>query len=239
MIAGVDYDRTFGAILDYEALGRFVLRSMSTTTLVDLACGTGSLLAAVERLNAAVSLVGVDSSESQLQVARAKVAHARFVGVDMLDVLSYRDVCLGEFDCHLGFAFLNTVGLAWRRTLLSRLLHLSAARTLIMEVWNNDDQERRFKPGFWYERSVGGALLRSRFTYVDRGENAIRIEFEFHFEHRVHATASTMYRFSSSALADLAGEVGWVVEGIEDASYRGSGVGSHDVVRLRRGIVNH
>ncbi|MGA2244874.1 MAG: class I SAM-dependent methyltransferase [Verrucomicrobiota bacterium] len=84
--------------------------------LLDFACGTGRVLAAVESL--VDSAEGIDSSENMVALARAKCRKARLkVG----DILSQPELLQNNYDLITAFRFLLNVEPAVQRAVLGKL----------------------------------------------------------------------------------------------------------------------
>jgi SAM-dependent methyltransferase len=234
MIEGTDYDRTFGAFLDYAQLADFVHDAMETTVLVDLACGTGSLLASVARRHSGTRLVGVDLSLNQLEIAKRKIPAATFLHSDICETAIWGEHGGPAFDAHLGFAFLNTVAPDWRRRFLERTARTERAQTLTLEIWNLEHQLRSFPPDVWSDFATARTRGRSRCHHLDADGRRIRIEFEFLTADGVIAVSNEMHRFPVDDLVRDARAAGWRCAWTGHARYRPDGGASHDVVRLER-----
>jgi len=68
---------------------------IGAVSLLDAACGTGNVLAAIRRRRRVIALHGIDRSEAMLRRARTKVPDAQFLPGDLNAELPYAD---GSFD---------------------------------------------------------------------------------------------------------------------------------------------
>ena len=101
--------------------------------LLDFACGTGRVTAALEPL--ADEILGVDISENMVDLARSKCHKARFqVG----DILAQPELLAGPYDLVTAFRFLLNVEPEMRRRVLGRLREVICPQgRLIVNVHGN------------------------------------------------------------------------------------------------------
>jgi demethylmenaquinone methyltransferase/2-methoxy-6-polyprenyl-1,4-benzoquinol methylase len=115
------------------------LGSLHLNSFLDVACGTGFLTAG---LNGTV--IGLDQSESMLQVARARLPHISFVRADAL-VLPFR---AAQFDCLVAGHFYGHLGEPARRLFLAEARRVSKSMLLI------DAAKREDVPAEEYQERV-------------------------------------------------------------------------------------
>ena len=106
---GRAYDATYARLKDYRAEARRLRRLPWSrdegTTFVDLACGTGLLLAELAKVGSR-TLVGIDINPVQLDLAKERGIGARFVRRDMFK-LKHSDIRCDQAVLYLGFSFMN------------------------------------------------------------------------------------------------------------------------------------
>jgi SAM-dependent methyltransferase len=177
--------------------------------LLDFACGTGRVTAALEPL--ADEVFGVDISENMVALARAKCSKSRFaVG----DIFSQPELLTGSFDLVTAFRFLLNVEPEMRRRMLRRLREVIRPHgRLIVNVHGNSRSLRH--PAIvwrrWRERSrKSDAMLNEMAPEETRqllGECGFHVERQFGFG----ILPPTLYRTPLRGLAQaldrsLAGE---------------------------------
>lgn len=233
-ISGVQYDETFGQLVDYAKQAEFLRQQLSPDEVfIDLACGTGRLLAELEE-RVEWELWGVDIDECQLNMARKRTKSTRFVSGDVFapDELDVENQWQNG-RVHLGFAFVNRLSRSSRASLLKAWVKHSQVQSLILEAWNLDHQRTTFVEGELYKRAVKDGQLRSRYELLDESQGKIQLEMEFEVESGTHRTESIMFWFDSRELVKIAEREGWRGR-IAPAIYRDEGGASHDVIILSR-----
>jgi SAM-dependent methyltransferase len=106
------------------------LRRSSFCRALDFACGTGRVLAWLEKQ--VPDAVGVDISQSMLDVAKRRIHTAKLVCVDLT---SDSDVVLGSFDVITAFRFFPNAQQSLREQVISRLASLLNDNGVI--IFNN------------------------------------------------------------------------------------------------------
>ncbi len=159
------------------------------TSLLELGCGTGAILA---RLTTSAALIGLDRSPEMLAVAAAKVPGARYVECDMrsFDLGKRFDVVVCVFDTinHL----LDVP--SWASLIESAHRHLTNNGLFVLDV-NTVGELRRLgdEPPWVYDFDGGTAIIDVTFAETDDGlgvtdwdirvfERVTATRFELHHE---------------------------------------------------------
>ena len=135
------YEKGLGK--DYAAEARLVTELLppATTTLLDVACGTGAHL---EHLSARYDCAGVDLDPRMLEIARARCPDVELVEGDMVEVRLDR-----RFDAVI--CLFSSIGYVrteerLRRAVANLAAHLAPGGTLLVEPW--------LQPGVFLDRHV-------------------------------------------------------------------------------------
>jgi len=159
------------------------------TSVLELGCGTGAILA---RLTTSAALVGLDRSPKMLAIAAAKVPGARFVECDMrsFDLGKRFDVVVCVFDT---INHLLDVG-SWASLIESAHRHLATDGLFVLDV-NSVGELRRLgdEPPWVYDFDRGTAIIDVTFAEADDGlgitdwdirvfERVTPTRFELHHE---------------------------------------------------------
>ena len=134
------YDAVQGDRADHSAYIRSLIEDHhpQAKTLLELACGTGSVMKQLERY---YDVSGVDRSEAMLAVARRKLSEARLVRGDMttIDLGETFDVVLCAFDSINHLVRFEE----WEAVFDRALAHLNDAGIFVFDV-NTEAQLERF-----------------------------------------------------------------------------------------------
>jgi len=146
-------------VLGYR--GRHMPQAQS---LLELGCGSGSILAGLRRLQ---SLVGLDRSPQMLAAARRKVPEARFVQADMtaFELGERFDIVICVFDTLNHLAGFD----AWCRLFERTRAHLRDGGLFIFDV-NTLGQLQRLGAGPPWVRELAGATITQDVEWLGDGE---------------------------------------------------------------------
>ncbi|MEO8381665.1 MAG: class I SAM-dependent methyltransferase [Acidobacteriota bacterium] len=220
-VFGSQYDATFGALIDYARLSDVLLEEVPPGTgFLDLACGTGRLLEEIRARTASVSLGGVDLVEAQLEIARGRVADARLILDDVLELSRLELSGIPpRWVGHAGFGFLNLLPAVQRCRLFAACARHDGLQEIWVEVWSPDHQQTRFTSGTWYEHSMSHGFLRARNRRSRAGE--VEIEFQFFVGGSSPVVSvQQMFEVSRSEIEAEAGRSGWRLVRTIPCTYR-------------------
>jgi SAM-dependent methyltransferase len=143
-------------------------------SLLELGCGSGSILAGLRDLN---SLVGLDRSPQMLAVARRKVPEARFVQADMTEFeLGERfDIVICVFDTLNHLLRFD----AWCRLFERARAHLCDGGLFVFDV-NTVGQLRRLGERAQWVREVAGATITMDVDWLGHGQSIWHVRIREH-----------------------------------------------------------
>ena len=223
-ITGSEYDATIGSLIPYKALADFLCAHVpfrdAALSLVDLACGTGRLLSAMQPYLDVSRLFGVDRNSGQLRVARARLQGVQLIQSTILDLsrLSTPSPWASAF-VHCGFCFLNSLRPHERRENLAAVASLGGVAMFGLEIQNETHQKSAFTAGQWYERDLGtGILLRSR--GMEQADGSRQLKLEFHRAGQVTCDESVIHPWNIDACLADCRHAGWSTVRAVPARYR-------------------
>jgi SAM-dependent methyltransferase len=134
-------------------------------SLLELGCGSGSILAGLHQLG---RLVGLDRSPQMLAAARAKVPRARFVQADMttFELDERFDIVICVFDTLNHLVTLD----AWRALFERARAHLHAGGLFVFDV-NTVGQLRRLGDAPPWVSEVDGATITQDVEWLGDGHS--------------------------------------------------------------------
>jgi SAM-dependent methyltransferase len=134
-------------------------------SLLELGCGSGSILAGLHQFD---RLVGLDRSPQMLAAARAKVPHARFVQADMtaFELEERFDIVICVFDTLNHLVTLD----AWRALFERARTHLRAGGLFVFDV-NTIGQLRRLADAPPWVTEVNGATITQEVERLGDGQS--------------------------------------------------------------------
>jgi SAM-dependent methyltransferase len=165
------FARYYDALMDdplenaVRVLGYRTRHLPAAGALLELGCGTGSILAGLRPLD---TLVGLDRSPQMLAAARRKVPNARFVEAEMPDFeLGERfDIVICVFDTLNHLVSFD----AWCRLFERTRAHLRDGGLFVFDV-NTMGQLRRLADGPPWVREVSGATITMDVDWLGGGKS--------------------------------------------------------------------
>ena len=166
-------------------------------SLLELGCGTGSILA---RLEGVPSLTGLDRSREMLVLAREKVPGAQFVEGDMSSfALSERfDVVISVFDSINHLLDFD----AWRATFDAVHAHLTDGGLFVFDVNTMGELRRLGNDEPWVFDFEGGVMIMD-VTYAEDDAEAGISEWDIRIFERA-ATGTDAYHLHHEKIGELA-----------------------------------
>ncbi|MCI1779244.1 MAG: class I SAM-dependent methyltransferase [Bacteroidales bacterium] len=235
-ILGIEYNRTFGAILNYQKLASFLLKKKileDNDRLIDLACGTGSLIHEIRNIHKSISLVGIDIDIEQLKIARKYNSDALFISEDLFTFSIGDYIDSQNWIAHLGFSFINRLTYDEIVKLVHNLTKNKQITCVLTEIWNYEYQLNHFQYDKWYRTKLPEGFLMTKSDKKDRSDNVIDIDFEFHINDKVQKSSYTMFRYQTDVIESIFKKAGWNFFEVESSSYRESGE-SHNFISIKR-----
>ena len=219
-VFGEHYDHTFGSIIDYDALAAFLGDAVPPEyAFADLACGTGSLLAAIRRRQLARPIAGIDLSADQLRLLHQRLPDAICVQADVVGSTdAVLPIARAPWFVHAGFSFCNLLPEKERLTFLRRWAARPHVTELAVEIWDQAYQLEQYAPDIWHRHELPNGVLRARNR--DAGSNAIDIEFVFELDDGKTEAVVRMYRFSVSEFIAMMKRAGWAAHRDRPCTYR-------------------
>lgn len=151
------YDTIYAEVVDYPVSGRLLKwivdeRNPDARTLLEVACGTGAVLA---QLIDRFEVSGLDLSDEMLEVARAKLPDVELRRADMttFEWGSTFDVVINMFSSIGYMTDLDALHAAYERM----VAHLNPGGVLVCEAWLTPDA---FQQGFVGGLAVGDPTFR-------------------------------------------------------------------------------
>ena len=145
-------------------------------SLLELGCGSGSILAGLHQLD---RLVGLDRSPQMLATARAKVPRARFVQADMttFELDERFDIVICVFDT---LNHLVSLG-GWRALFERARAHLCAGGLFVFDV-NTVGQLRRLGDAPPWVSEVNGATVTQYVEWLGDGQSVWHVRIREHLD---------------------------------------------------------
>jgi len=239
--SGSVYDQTFGSILHYQDLARTlktIFLEFALGGFVDLACGTGLLLAAAEAEGGFVHLVGIDHDPAQLAVAKTRTS-SELLTFDLHDLRKVRNSLQVETPLiHLGFCFLNTLQPDIRVSLLRQIRGILENGVFVFEIQNEFHQNTFFRNWIWYHSVLkNGVEMDSMSSPLFRPATR-RLRMRFSTDGKALVSRSQMYRWTLDHCLSQCQQCGFQVIRAQPALYRelDHGVPTHWLVVCRKDL---
>ena len=88
---------------DYDSLARVLSSHFQPSSVLDVGCGSGTILSAFSRSNSNLRLIGIENSTEAIDIAQKRGLEVKQIDVTILSKSNIQELCnqLGEFDITL------------------------------------------------------------------------------------------------------------------------------------------
>jgi SAM-dependent methyltransferase len=245
-IRGKLYDETFGSFFNYCELAKLIvydigLRAPLNFNFIDLACGTGCLLEALQQYLPSNRLYGIDIDDSQLCLAKEKAPSVRFFKFNINELpMAGESISWSHGIVHLGFCYLNTLSIEEREKLLCVIKRTKGVNQILFEIQNDHYQSVRYSEGEWYENLLSsGVTLRSKWIYNDSHHKSKKLLLHFHGNGFNNKDEVEIFPWPIYDCIRTLESIGWTLIEVLPAKYRqyDGHVPSHWIVRCQKQLV--